>query len=1131
MRVAISDTPNFTHRRPSKSLRFLVSIALSGRFEFQGPALRRILGTVGYLLIGSLAPPLLPAAPMPDLRFERISIEQGLSQSTVNCIFQDQTGFLWLGTQSGLNRFDGHQIRVYRRESGDLSHDWVTSLAEDPEGLWIGTEGGGITHFNHSVLARRHLRHDPSDPGSLSSDRIRFLLQSRSGDLWIGTVESGLNRLRPGHPVVTRFLNDPKDLSSLPDDRVRALVEDAQDRLWIGTLGGLSRFDPSTESFTPVLLGAPSSPNSVSTGAGSASLEILALHLDHAGRLWIGTQTGLLRLDTHTEAWEALPNALAPGGLSHDWVRTIFEDRDGRVWVGTDGGLNLWQGQEQGFVSFRPDPSNPDGTGSDQILSIKEDRSGNIWLGTFQEGAKKWNPRSLSFQHLGKFSNSESGQNDNVFAISADTSGDLWTGSFGGGVSRTDRETLESQRYLHDPEDPASLTEDRVTALLHDTSGRLWAGTVAGGLNRLMALSQGFEHFLHDPEDPGSLSADSVTALHQDQRGQIWVGTYGGGLNRYLDGDRFEHFERDETNPSSLSNDRVFAIADELTGGGLWLATDGGGLNLMDPETGTFSAWRHDPDDARSLSSDELLSLHVDAEGRLWIGTKANGLDLLTERGSGPPNSQSTGAKFNNFSQKDGFPDPTIWGIESDSRGFVWLGTNNGLVRFDPTDHEVRKYDTSHGLQSMEFNQGAHFRSADGELFFGGVNGVNAFFPEKIRDNVTPPPVALTDFTVLNQRVELPIPLAALDNLQLEHDDHFLTFEFAALDFTAPERNQYRYQLGGFEESWVDLGTNRTISFTSLNPGKYVLRVQGSNSDGVWSDPGASLAISVAPPLWRTWWFRSLLLLFAAATATLAHQLRIHRIRVNNERLHALVKERTRDLEEAQERLVRKEKLAVLGELSGSVAHELRNPLGIIKNSVFFLRLTQKMVDDKAKEHLALIDREIKRSDRIIGELLDYAKEPTAQTERTSVRRLIESSLESVDIPDSIQLVLQFGEAGEEPQDVQVDPGQIERVLGNLLSNAVQAMPEGGTLSVNCSEQGSEVWIQVRDTGVGIEEEDLEKVFEPLFTRKIYGIGLGLPLSLRYVRMNGGRLKCESRVGEGTTFHLYLPPAGDTTGA
>ncbi len=1066
---------------------------------------------------------------MPDLRFERISIEQGLSQSTVNCILQDQTGFLWLGTQSGLNRFDGHRIRVYRQESGDLSHDWVTSLAEDPEGLWIGTEGGGITHFNRSQLAKRHLRHDPSDPGSLSSDRIRFLLQSRLGDLWIATVESGLNRLRPGGQVVQRFLNDPQNDSSLPDDRVRALVEDSQNQLWVGTLGGLSRFNPTSETFTPVLLGNPSS-DSAPTGEEPATREILALNLDRTDRLWIGTQQGLLRLDTRTEKWEALPRPPAPGGLSHDWVRAIFEDRDGRVWVGTDGGLNLWQGHEQGFVSFRPDPSNPNGAGSDQIFTITEDRSGNIWLGTFQEGAKKWNPRSLSFQHLRQALDVEPGPNDNVFAISVDASGDLWTGSFGGGISRIDRKTLESQRYAHDPEDPSSLTEDRVTTLLHDSSGRLWAGTIDGGLNRQSAGSSSFEHFRNDPEDPGSLSADAVTVLHQDQRGQIWVGTYGGGLNRYLYEDRFERFGTDENNPTSLSNDRVFALADEPTGG-LWLATDGGGLNLMDTETGAFHAWRHDPDDIQSLSSDELLSIHVDGEGRLWIGTKANGLDLLADADSGRSVSERRVAEFRNFSQKDGFPDPTISGIESDSRGDLWLSTNSGLIRFDPTDHEVRKFDTSHGLQSMEFNLGAHFRSTDGELFFGGVNGVNAFFPEKIRDNVTPPPVALTDFTVLNQRVELPIPLAALDNLQLEHDDHFLTFEFAALDFTAPERNQYRYQLGGFEESWVDLGTNRTISFTSLNPGKYVLRVQGSNSDGVWSDPGASLAISVAPPLWRTWWFRSLLLLFAAATATLAHQLRIHRIRVNNERLHALVKERTRDLEEAQERLVRKEKLAVLGELSGSVAHELRNPLGIIKNSVFFLRLTQKMVDDKAKEHLALIDREIKRSDRIIGELLDYAKEPTAQTERTSVRRLIESSLESVDIPDSIQLVLQFGEAGEEPQDVQVDPGQIERVLGNLLSNAVQAMPEGGTLSVDCRDQGSEVWIQVRDTGVGIEEEDLEKVFEPLFTRKIYGIGLGLPLSLRYVRMNGGRLKCESRVGEGTTFHLYLPPAGDTTGA
>ena len=842
------------------------------------------------------------AQPWKEVRFESLSIDEGLSQSTVNCILQDQTGFLWLGTQSGLNRYDGYQFKVYNQESGDLNHNWITSLAEDSQGLWVGTEGGGVTHFNRSELTRRHLRHNLDDPGSLSSDRIRFLLSSRHGDLWIGTVESGLNRLRPGARNVERLVNDPDDPTSLPDDRVRALVEDDQGRLWVGTLGGLSLLDPDTEAFESVELTGASSPSSSPTGASSGeapaagpqSPEILALHLDSSRRLWIGTRRGLLRLDIHSGKWVDFSRTSIAGDLSHEWVRAIFQDRNQRVWVGTEGGLNLWQDSEQSFATFRADPSNPNGAGSDQIFAITEDRSGNIWLGTFQEGAKKWNPSSLYFQHLKSSLPGESSQQDNIFAISVDAEGDLWTGSFGGGILRTDRKTLESQRYVKDANDPSSLSDNRVTALLHDSSRRLWAGTVDGGLLRLVAGSESFEHFRHDPADPLSLSADAVTVLYQDSLGEIWVGTYGSGLNRFVDDAHFERFRAEESALNSLSNDRVFAIAERMEGS-LWLATDGGGLNLMKTETGSFRAWRHDSDDARSLSSDELLSLHVDQDGRLWIGTKAHGLDLMSESNQASSDDLE-GVVFQNYSLKDGFPDTTIWGIQSDSHGHLWLGTNSGLVRFDPTRLKVRKYDTSHGLQSMEFNQGAHFRSSEGELFFGGVQGVNAFFPERVRGNTTPPNVALTRITLLNKSIAFPVPLAALDTLELAYDDHFLALEFAALDFTAPEKNQYRYQLEGLEDRWVDIGPDRKITFTSLQPGNYKLRVQGSNNDGVWSDEERVVRIRVTPPLWANWWAYTFYGILGVALVFGFLRRRERRALEEKKRLEDLVAVRTQEL-------------------------------------------------------------------------------------------------------------------------------------------------------------------------------------------------------------------------------------------
>lgn len=1041
-------------------------------------------------------------SPQRVLRLQSLSIEDGLSQATANCILQDRDGFLWIGTQSGLNRYDGYGIKVFRQGIGELSHDWVTSLALGADGLWIGTKGGGLNFWSETDNQLAWFRHRPEDDNSLSSDRIWTLWTDRNDNLWIGTAESGLNRLDPSRQRLTRYRADPDHPHRLVDDRVRSIVEDDDGRLWIGTFGGLSLFDPQTERFETQPLGDDA----------EAGLEIRALLMDRHGKLWVGTQQGLIRLDPESRQLQTFERGQDPDGLSHNWIRSLYQDHRDRLWVGTDGGLNLIEtGPDGAPVSIE----SPSGIGTDQVVAITEDRSGNVWLGTVGEGLRKWNPRSVSFRHY-RDDDSEAGHN-NIFAISTDANGGLWTGTFGGGIARIDRESLQRQRFRNDPDDPTSLSEDRVTTLLHDSEGTLWAGTVAGGLNQRPVDGDGFRRHRRRAEVPDSLSSDSVTTLFEDSRGQLWVGTFGGGLNRYLGDDRFLSFVHQVDDPRSLSNDRVLALA-EAADGGLWIATDGGGLNHLAADEGGVRHFRHDDEAPLSLSSDELLSLHRDRMGRLWIGTKSNGLDLLEDT--------EAGGRFRNY-RGSGLLDSTLWGIESDAQNRLWLSTNQGLVRFDPGTLEFRAYDTGDGLQSLEFNLGAHYKSSDGELFFGGVNGVNAFVPREIRDNSVAPNVVLTDFRVLNQPVDLGIPLAAVRSMELDHSDHFLSLEFAALDFTAPEKNQYRYQLKGFEQSWVPM-TDRQVQFTSLSPGSYTLRVQGSNSDGVWSHQEATIDMIVAPPLWLTWWFRSLLLLFAAATVTLAHQLKVRRIRYNNERLQVLVRERTQKLEEAQERLLRKEKLAVLGELSGSVAHELRNPLGIIKNSVFFLRLTQKLVDPKAQEHLALIEEEIQRSDRIISELLDYAKEPQAQTQSVAITAVINDALKQVEVPEAVRLQYEpesFVDTDGQPWRSEIDPGQIQRVLTNLLSNGIQAMPEGGTLGIDGGIEGAELWLRVRDTGVGIEEDDLEKVFEPLFTRKIYGIGLGLPLSLRYVQMNQGRLECQSRPGEGTTFHLYLPLA------
>ncbi len=1081
------------------------------------------------------------------MRFERVSIEDGLSQSFVTSLVQDATGFLWLGTQSGLNRYDGYRFEIYRHDPSDpasVAHDWISVLAEDPSGdLWVGTEGGGLSRWRRATDSFQHYRHDPDDASSLSGHRVIDLAwagapearkrqhrapearkrpyrapeeggRRASGALWIATFDAGLNRLDPASGSIERFRHDPSDAASLSDDQLAAVYVDRGGTLWVGTWGGLDSFEPETGTFRHHRHD-PEDPLSLSDDRVRVVVE------DARGRLWIGTRHGLNRLAADGESFERfLHEPSKPSSLSHDSVRCLFEDSDGRLWVGTDGGLNLWREEAAGFAAYLADADDPESLSSDAIAQIAEDRSGVLWIGTLGGGVGKWNPSTWSFPHY----RAAGGASNNVFAISEDPDGGLWIGTVGSGLERIDRDTGRRERH---GAGPGGLGDDRVTALLHDREGTLWIGTVGAGVSRFDRRSGMFESHRHDPQRPGSLSNDAVTVLYEDRRDRLWVGTWIGGLNRYLGDGTFRRYRHDHEEPRSLGSDRVFSLAED-SAGRLWVATDGAGLNLWREEREDFLRLVHDPDDPTGLSDSQLAALHADAADRLWIGTKSGGLDRLVsfEESSGR-------AVFENYSAADGLAAGSVWGILSDESGHLWLSTNGGLSRLDPESRTFRNFDTSHGLQSNEFNQGAYYRSASGEMFFGGVDGFNAFFPDRIRTNTAVPPVVLTGLTRFNDPLTFGRPLFDVTEVGLSYKDHFLAFEFAALDFTAPEKNHYRYRLEGFDEGWVDLGTERRVTFASLEPGDYTLRVQGANNDGVWNEEGLALALSVAPPFWQRWWFRSLTMLFSASVFVAAYRVRTRAIRNRNILLERQVKERTRDLEDAQEQLVRKEKLATLGELAGSLAHEIRNPLGVIKNAAYLLDLMRQPDDEDTKEQLDQINQEIDYSSNIVGELLDFAREPAAGRRRLVLQDAVTDALEAVEVPPGIELERRLE---DEPLPVRGDPSQIRSILANLLGNAVQAMDGRGTLRAECGRVKSdrppvpgraEAFVSVIDTGSGISAENLEKIFEPLFTTKARGIGLGLSLSLRYAKLNEGRIECDSEEGKGSIFRLVLPLLND----
>lgn len=877
-----------------------------------------------------------PAGPM---RFGHVTVEQGLSQADVMAVFQDSVGYLWFGTENGLNRYDGYRMRRYQRRHGQadgLAHDFVWKIAEDKAGnLWVATDGGGAARWNRATDTFTTYRHDPADAGSIASNNVRTLLADADGAIWIGTRQHGLDRLDPATGKATHFRHDPANPASLPNDAVYALLTDGAGQLWVGTDGGLSRWHRTSGSFIHYRH-AEANPESLSDDRVRAVFE------DRKGALWVGTDAGgLNRLDPATGRFQHYRHAAnAATRLSHDNVRAILEDADGRLWIGTADGLNLMHRESGTFSRYVHADADPTSLGDNYIMSLYQDRSGILWVGTRSGGVSKWNPRSWS---LG-YSDAQWLDHANITAFADDGHGHAWIGTFGGGLGLLDSSrggAPVARRYRHDDARGNGLTDDRVMALLLDRTGMLWIGTMGGGLNRLDPASGRFTVFRHDPANPATVGADAIMSLLEDRDGNVWVGTFGGGLSLFERATgKFTNFAADPANPAGLGSARVTAIAQDLTGA-IWVGTDGGGLNLLDRATRTFHQYRHDAARAQTLSADTIYALHIDRAGNIWVGTQGGGLDRVVGSASQP-----RAISFANLSEADGLPNNVIYGVHSDQSGNLWLSTNAGLARLDPGTGQVKTFRRSHGLQGDEFNFGAHHRGADGKFYFGGAGGYNAFYPDRLQEGRVPPPVVLSAFEKMNHPVETGKPVDRLDAAVLDYDDDVVTFELAALDFNAPGENRYSYMLEGFDAGWVDLGDQRRVTYTNLEAGDYVFKARAISSDGIGSETGLTIALRVLPAPWATWWANATyglaVLLLLGAIVRSQHQKHVRQARYRQQ-LEQEVAARTGELAD------RNQQLRVLNEKLTEAS--LTDPLTGLRNRRFVFEQVTKDVELIQRQH------------------------------------------------------------------------------------------------------------------------------------------------------------------------------------
>ncbi|OQY27063.1 MAG: hypothetical protein B6244_11710 [Candidatus Cloacimonetes bacterium 4572_55] len=813
-----------------------------------------------FILFFSLLHPLLGTMIGAEVNLHKPKFDRILAQShvTTYSVTQDNEGFLWFGAQNGLSRYDGYAFQTFQHHPGDttsLSSDNVSQILSNQDGsIWVATWGGGLNRFDPNTKQAIYYMHDPDDPHSISHNRTQSIHIDREGKLWIGTAGGGLNRFDQENERFIRYAHDENDPNSISSNRIWDIAEDNQGALWIGTDRGLNRFDPESGQFAHYFHD-PDDPHSLSHNV------VRALHIDAKDQVWVGAQNGMSLFDPENEQFDKI---LFQENIEADprcfIVNTLYEDHLGMLWVGTQGGLVYGLNFEEGdFRRFTYDPYDDFSLSNNDVRSIFEDRSHNLWIATRRGGLNKLDLKPNKFVHYKHDpQNPNSLSNDIVWSICEDAEGDIYVGT-DYGLNRLTGRVQERKEasyphlssgqgrfviYRKNPEQSGGIPWNRVTALYLDRDKRLWVGTDGGGLNLFDPENETFQAYLHDPENPKSIADNDIFRLYEDRQGRFWVGTDGGGLDRFdRESGEFFHFPYDPNRPESLSDNTVWSIFQDNEGQ-IWVGT-GNGLNRYLSEKEGFVRYQHNLHDSDTISNSDVRAIFQDSSERIWIGTHGGGLNQF----------YSESDSFVYYSKDHGLPNHVIYGILEDDSLNLWLSTNKGLSKFNPDSVSFQNYDISDGLQGNAFNRGAFFKSSCGEMFFGGVGGFNRFYPDQIQENPFIPPVTITSATVLNQQIPINMSSETEPTIRFSYENRIFFFEFAALDFTQPNRNQYSYMLQNFSDEWINSGYRRRATYTNIPHGEYLFRVRGSNNDGVWNEEGSAIRVIIDPPFWKTRWF------------------------------------------------------------------------------------------------------------------------------------------------------------------------------------------------------------------------------------------------------------------------------------
>ena len=1160
----------------------------------------------------------LPIVDEKGIRFTRLSTDEGLSQTKVSQIVQDDQGFMWFGTQYGLNRYDGYNFKLFLhdpRKPNSLSGVYVDALFKDRDGaLWVGCNQF-LNKFNRATETFTRY------PVPL----VTHISQDSAGILWLATA-NGLYSLDPATGTIRQYSHNPNDPSSLSDNHVKASGEDKEGRFWVATAGHLDEFDHKTGKVTRDIP-MPELP------------PWFGFYEDRFGVFWIfhDSPNALSVFDRKTNTLTNYSfHEPEPSTAALTVIMDMTEDRNGNLWLATHGaGLLKFDREHRRLIRYRNYPGDPNSLPQNDVESLFADREGSVWAALGRMGVTHFATNPPPFKTIPHLSSSEGTAEPFVGAIYEDRHGILWIGTPEALIG-IDRKTGHYTSYRR-TSGPAARTD--VITISEDRSGNLWAGTYNHGLLRLDRRTGNFQTYRHNPADPHSLSNDIVTRLLVDHDGTFWVAT-NDGLNRFDPATgRFAVYKLD---PQRRIIHYLALVEDRQ--GVLWLGTESSGLQRFDPATGQFTEYEHDMDRPLTLSDTRVNSVHFDRSGTVWVGTQ-NGLDKFDSK---------TGT-FTVYTRRDGLPGNAVGCVLEDEHGKLWMSTNNGIARFDPQSVAVKSYSTAEGLPGPDLTGwGACFKNRSGEMFFGGFNGATVFHPDRVADPSYPPPVVLTEFRLSGSPIDvgggspLSKSITYTPRLTLSHEQRIFSLAFSALSYLSPGTNRYRYKLEGLEDTWHEVGSDeRLATYTTLPSGVYTFRAQGATSRGVWSEPGVQLRIEILPPWWGTWWFRILCAAASLGAAWIVYQLRISQMRHQERKLRDVIEtmptmvwiagtdgsnefgnrqwqeytglshERTvgsgwqdavhptdlrrhlekwcasmasgepfenevryrraadgqyrwflsravplrdgngnivrwygvstdiedrkraeQDREKLREDLAHVNRVSMMGELSASLSHELKQPItAAVTSANTALRWLKREQPDveMARESTTTIVKAGMRAAEIIDHLRSLYKKALPKREPLAVNKVIGEVIEMLRVEATRHGVSIRTDLARNLPNVSADPVQIQQILMNLMLNGIEAMTDtGGTLTVKSqSREDSQIQISVNDTGPGLPPDEAGRIFDAFFTTKPQGSGMGLAISKSIVESYGGCLWATSNDERGASFHFSLPTpteAGEAPG-